>query len=82
MARSISSATFMAALMNWSNCWADSVTRSSAMEMDIPSQPPDGRKLVFVGDLVDRGPGTVQVLRLVSTWFSQDRLSAFPAITT
>lgn len=25
------------------------------------------RKLVFVGDLVDRGPGTVQVLRLVST---------------
>ena len=27
---------------------------------------PDGRKLVFVGDLVDRGPGTVQVLRLVS----------------
>jgi protein phosphatase len=28
---------------------------------------PDGRKLVFVGDLVDRGPGTVEVLRLVST---------------
>jgi protein phosphatase len=27
---------------------------------------PDGRKLVFVGDLVDRGPGTVKVLRLVS----------------
>jgi len=25
-----------------------------------------GRKLVFVGDLVDRGPGTVHVLRLVS----------------
>jgi len=29
-------------------------------------QSPDGRKLVFVGDLVDRGPGTPQVLRLVS----------------
>lgn len=29
-------------------------------------QPPDGRKLVFVGDLVDRGPSTPQVLRLVS----------------
>ena len=28
---------------------------------------PGDRKLVFVGDLVDRGPGTVQVLRLVST---------------
>jgi protein phosphatase len=26
---------------------------------------PVGRKLVFVGDLVDRGPGTAQVLRLV-----------------
>ncbi len=29
-------------------------------------EPPDGRKLVFVGDLVDRGPGTVEVLRLVA----------------
>ncbi len=28
---------------------------------------PDGRKLVFVGDLVDRGPSTVKVLRLVSS---------------
>jgi len=28
---------------------------------------PNGRKLVFVGDLVDRGPGTVKVLRLVSS---------------
>lgn len=28
---------------------------------------PDSRKLVFVGDLVDRGPGTVEVLRLVSS---------------
>lgn len=28
--------------------------------------PSEGRKLVFVGDLVDRGPGTPQVLRLVS----------------
>jgi protein phosphatase len=27
--------------------------------------PPDGRKLVLVGDLVDRGPGTPDVLRLV-----------------
>jgi protein phosphatase len=28
---------------------------------------PDGRKLIFVGDLVDRGPGTPEVLRLVSS---------------
>ena len=28
-------------------------------------QEPPGRKFIFVGDLVDRGPGTVQVLRLV-----------------
>lgn len=27
--------------------------------------PPPGRKAVFVGDLVDRGPGVVEVLRLV-----------------
>jgi protein phosphatase len=30
-------------------------------------QPPEGRKLIFVGDLVDRGPGTPEVLRLVSS---------------
>ena len=29
-------------------------------------QPPEGRKLIFVGDLVDRGPGTPEVLRVVS----------------
>ena len=30
-------------------------------------QPAEGRKLIFVGDLVDRGPGTPEVLRLVSS---------------
>jgi protein phosphatase len=29
--------------------------------------PPEGRKLIFLGDLVDRGPGTPEVLRLVSS---------------
>ena len=29
-------------------------------------RPPEGRKLIFVGDLVDRGPGTPEVLRLAS----------------
>jgi protein phosphatase len=28
---------------------------------------PEGRKLIFLGDLVDRGPGTPEVLRLVSS---------------
>lgn len=30
----------------------------------VDSEHPDGRTAVFVGDLVDRGPGTVDVLRL------------------
>jgi protein phosphatase len=30
-------------------------------------RPPEGRKLIFLGDLVDRGPGTPEVLRLVSS---------------
>jgi len=32
---------------------------------DFAVTPPDGRKLAFVGDLVDRGPAAPQVLRLV-----------------
>jgi polynucleotide kinase-phosphatase len=32
---------------------------------EIRVTPPDGRKAVFVGDLVDRGPGIADVLRLV-----------------
>ncbi|MFC2250613.1 polynucleotide kinase-phosphatase [Labrys portucalensis] len=31
---------------------------------DLAVIPPEGRKLVFVGDLVDRGPKTPQVLRI------------------
>jgi protein phosphatase len=30
-------------------------------------RPPEARKLIFLGDLVDRGPGTPEVLRLVSS---------------
>lgn len=36
------------------------------------------RKLVFVGDLVDRGPGTVQVLRLVSSAVGAGRAFCVP----
>ncbi|MAG32287.1 MAG: polynucleotide kinase-phosphatase [Deltaproteobacteria bacterium] len=35
---------------------------------DVPAwnvQPPEGRKVIFLGDLVDRGPKTPEVLRLV-----------------
>jgi protein phosphatase len=32
---------------------------------ELTAFPPDGRKAVFVGDLVDRGPKTPEVLRLV-----------------
>ncbi|PWU08228.1 MAG: polynucleotide kinase-phosphatase [Verrucomicrobia bacterium] len=31
----------------------------------VLARPPAGRKAIFVGDLVDRGPGIAQVLRLV-----------------
>jgi protein phosphatase len=36
-------------------------------EKEFMVTPPDGRKLAFVGDLVDRGPATPDVLRLVMT---------------
>ena len=39
---------------------------------------PEGRKLVFVGDLVDRGPGTVQVLRLVSAMVESGQAFCVP----
>jgi protein phosphatase len=39
----------------------------SVQEGEYALESPAGRKLVFVGDLVDRGPGTPQVLKLVST---------------
>jgi protein phosphatase len=39
---------------------------------------PDARKLVFVGDLVDRGPGTVRVLKLVSAMVSAGQAFCVP----
>jgi protein phosphatase len=37
----------------------------SAPSLDFTVKPPAGRKAIFVGDLVDRGPDVVGVLRLV-----------------
>ncbi len=39
---------------------------------------PERRKLVFVGDLVDRGPGTVQVLRLVMSMVASGQAFCVP----
>lgn len=36
-------------------------------------RPPDYRKVVFVGDLVDLGPGTPEVLRLVSVMIEAEQ---------
>ncbi len=40
--------------------------------------PPDGRKLVFVGDLVDRGPATPDVLRLAMTMVNAGQAFCVP----
>jgi protein phosphatase len=40
--------------------------------------PPDGRKLVFVGDLVDRGPATPGVLRLAMTMVAAGQALCVP----
>ena len=41
-------------------------------------QPPEDRKAVFVGDLVDRGPNTPDVLRLVMNMVEAERAICLP----
>ena len=43
---------------------------------------PEGRKAIFLGDLVDRGPRILDAVRLVQIWSRLGPRSAFPAITT
>src|SRR5207302_7129448 len=40
--------------------------------------PPPGRKAVFLGDLVDRGPKVVEVLRLVSSMIQRGDALCIP----
>ncbi len=42
------------------------------------SRTPEGRRLVFVGDLVDRGPATPDVLRLVMGMVSAGQAICVP----
>ncbi len=64
-ARSTSSATSTAAMPSSSRCSTRSATRSARTRAGRSRAHPDGRRAVFLGDLVDRGPGIVPVLRLV-----------------
>ncbi|WEB39921.1 polynucleotide kinase-phosphatase [Streptomyces yunnanensis] len=66
--RSTSSATSTGAAPNWRRCWAGSGTSSPGTARGGPWTrcPPEGRTAVFVGDLVDRGPDSPGVLRLVT----------------
>jgi protein phosphatase len=47
-------------------------------EKEFSVVPPDGRRLVFVGDLVDRGPATPDVLRLVMTMTAANQAICVP----
>lgn len=59
------------------------VVRQDAQSMDRQDAafsvvPPEGRKLVFVGDLVDRGPSTPDVLRLAMTMVNAGQAFCVP----
>ncbi len=55
----------LAALLERLGYQVSSTGNAPAGEPDIRVTHPQGRKAVFVGDLVDRGPGVVNVLKLV-----------------
>ncbi|MCI0535610.1 MAG: polynucleotide kinase-phosphatase, partial [Verrucomicrobiales bacterium] len=54
------------------------VLRDSAAPYGLRVQPPDNRKAVFVGDLVDRGPAIPSVLRLAMSMVQDGVAYAVP----
>ena len=70
-ARSTSSATFTAAATSWRPCCEQLGYADGPADRDDPLwggriyAHPEGRKAVFVGDLVDRGPRILDTVRLV-----------------
>ena len=84
-ARSTSSATCTAAPTSWRCCspswatWFPGPPR--ARSGSARSSRRQGRRAIFVGDLVDRGPRTPDVLRLVQAMVAAGTACACPAIT-
>ena len=55
-----------------------SIERTNEGEPAYRVQPPEGRKAVFVGDLVDRGPKVPEVLRLAMDMVASDAAICVP----
>lgn len=53
-------------------------TQDSPAGSEICVTPPNGRKAVFLGDLVDRGPKVVPVLKLVMGMVKEDKALCVP----
>ena len=82
-ARSTSSATSTAAAPSWRTLLAElgyQLSRDGAGRA-VGAVHPEGRTAVFVGDLVDRGPDTPGVLRLVMGMVAAGTRCACPATT-
>ncbi|MCO4768460.1 MAG: AAA family ATPase [Deltaproteobacteria bacterium] len=59
-------------------CLSELDTLVRELGYDEDGEHPEGRRLVFVGDLVDRGPDSVGVLRRVLPWVEQGRALFVP----
>ena len=59
----------------WTEC---SKPEGSELYMDRVPTHPQGRRVIFVGDYIDRGPRSVDTLRLVATMFQQGQAFCLP----